>query len=74
MEVLLSLIERHFLMHFYVPFHFLKVDFDFAPVPKAAFCKSRAQRGIPKGKKMSLLFFSNQTAFFYVFYTCHFIF
>ena len=40
MQVLLSLIERHFLMHFYVPFHFFKVDFDFAPVPKAAFCNA----------------------------------
>ena len=60
MQVLLSLIERHFLMHFYVPFYFFKVDFDFAPVPKAAFCKaftpvakaafckSRAHRGTPK--------------------------
>ena len=35
-------------------------------VPKAAFCKSRAHRGTPKGGKMSLFFLSNKTAFFHV--------
>ena len=62
-----SLMKRHFLMHFYVPFHFFKVFFNFAFVAKAAFCKSRAHRGTLKGGKMSLLFFSNETAFFHAF-------
>ena len=64
MEVLLFLIERHFLMHFYVPFHFLKVDFDFAPVPKEAFCKAKVQRGIPKGKKRGTSLFLESDGIF----------
>ena len=54
-------------MYFYKPFHFFKVFFNFASIAKAAFCKSRAHRGTPKGGKMSLLFFSNKTAFLHVF-------
>ena len=67
MSFLFSLIEWHFCMYFYVPFHFFKVFFNFASVANAAFCKSRAHRGTPKGEKMSLLFFSNETAFFHAF-------
>ena len=62
-----SLMKRHFFMHFYLPFHFFKVFFNFASVAKAAFCKSRAHRGTPKGGKMSLLFFPNEKAFFHAF-------
>ena len=53
---------------------FFKVFFNFAFVAKAAFCKSKAHSGTPKGGKMSLLFFSNKTAFFSCIFTCHFIF
>ena len=62
-----SLIKWHFFMYFYVPFHFFKVFFKFASVAKAAFCKSKAHRGTPKVGKMSLVFFSNETAFFHAF-------
>ena len=62
-----SLMKRHFFMHFSVPFYFFKVFFNFASVAKAVFCKSRAHKGTPKGGKMSLLFFSNKTAFFHAF-------
>ena len=55
-------------MYFYVPFHFFKVFFNFPFVAKAAFCKSRAHRGTPKGGKMSLLFLSNETAFLHEFF------
>ena len=48
-------------MYFYVPFHFFKLFFNFPFVAKAAFCKSRASRGTPRGGKMSHLFFSNKT-------------
>ena len=68
MSLLFSLIERHFYMHFYVPFHFFKVPFDVAFLPRAAFCKAKLHRGTPEGGKMSLLVFSNQRAFFYDFY------
>ena len=54
-------------MHFYVPFHFCKVPFDFSVVLKPAFCKAKMHKGTPVGAKMSFLFFSNQMAFFYVF-------
>ena len=67
MSVPFSLMKRHFFMHFYVPFHFFKVFFNFPYVAKATFSKSRGHRGTPKGGKMSLLFFSNETAFFYAF-------
>ena len=56
-----------FLMHFYVPFHFFKVPFDFTCLAKAAFCKDKGHRGTLKRGKMSLLFFTNQTAFFHTF-------
>ena len=46
---------------------FFKVSFNFTLVTEAAFCKSRVRRGTPKGGKMSLLFFSNETAFFHAF-------
>ena len=62
-----SLMKRHFFMHFYVPCHFFKVFFNFASVAKAAFCKSKAHSGTPKEGKMSLLLFSNETAFFHAF-------
>ena len=61
-------------MYFYVPNNFFKVFFNFASIAKAASCKSRAHRGTPKGGKMSLLFFSNETAFFLCIVTCYFIF
>ena len=35
---LFSLIEWHFFMHFYLPFHFFKIPFDFDFLPNAAFC------------------------------------
>ena len=54
-------------MYFYVPFYFFKVFFNFAFAAKAAFCKSSAHLGTPKGDKMSLLFFSNETAIFHAF-------
>ena len=62
-----SLIERHFFVHFYVPFNFFKVPFDSSWLAKAAFCKAKANRGTPKGGKMSLLFFSKRMAFFHAF-------
>ena len=62
-----SLTERHFFMHCNVPFPFFKVPFVFPAVPKPAFCKQKADRGTPKGRKMSLLFFSNRMAFFHIF-------
>ena len=43
-----SLIERHFFMQFYVPFHFFKVRFDFACLPRAPFGKAKAHRGTQK--------------------------
>ena len=46
---------------------FFKLFFNFLSVTKAAFCKSRAHRGTPKGGKMSLLFLSDKTAFLHVF-------
>ena len=61
------LIKRHFCMYFYVPVHFFKLFFNFPSVAKAAFCKSRAHRGTPKGGKMSLLSLSDKTAFLHVF-------
>ena len=61
------LIKRHFCMYFYVPFHFFKLFFNFIFVAKAAFCKSRAHRGTPKGGKMSLPFLSDKMAFLHVF-------
>ena len=61
------LIKRHFCMYFYVPFQFLKLFFNFPFVAKAAFCKSRAHRGTPKGGKMSLPFLSDKMAFLHVF-------
>ena len=67
MSVPFSLIERHFFMYLYAPFHFFKVPFDFSAVPKPAFCKAKVHRGTPKGAKMSFLFFFNQMAFFHVF-------
>ena len=67
MSLLFSVFERHFFMYFYVPFHVFKVPFDFACLPKAPFCKSKAHRGTPKGGTMSVLFFSNRTAFFHAF-------
>ena len=54
-------------MHFYVPFHFIKVPFDFSAVPKPAFCKAKVHKGTPNGAKMSFLFFFNRMAFFHVF-------
>ena len=62
-----SLIERHFFMHFYVPFYLFKVPFDFVCLPKAAFCSDKAHRGTPKGGKISVLFYSNRMVFFHVF-------
>ena len=62
-----SLIKRHFSMYFYMPFLFFKVFFNFTSVAKAAYCKSRAHRGTPKGGKMSVPFFLNQMAFLHVF-------
>ena len=61
------LIKRHFCMYFYVPFHFFKLFFNFPFVAKAAFCKSRAHGGTPKGGKISVPFFLNQMAFLHVF-------
>ena len=42
-----SKMKRHFFIHFYLPFNFFKVFFNFASVTKAAFCKWRAHRGTP---------------------------
>ena len=67
MSLLFFLIKRHFSMYFYVPFHFFKLFFNFTSVAKAAFCKSRAHRGTPKGGKISVPFFLNQMAFLHVF-------
>ena len=54
-------------MHFYVPFHFFKLPFDFVCRPKAAYCEAKVRRGTPKGGKMSVPFFLNQMAFFHKF-------
>ena len=54
-------------MHFYVPFHFFQLPFDFVCRPKAAFRKAKVHRGTPKGGEMSVPFFSNETAFLHVF-------
>ena len=62
-----SRIKRHFFMHFYVLFHFLKVPFDLACLRKAGFCKDKAHRGTPKGGKMSVLYSLIERQFFYVF-------
>ena len=59
--------KRHFLMHFYVKFHFFQLPFDFACRPKAGFSKTKVHRGTPKGVKMSVPFFLNQMAFLHVF-------
>ena len=59
MSLHFSLIERHVLCIFTCHFNFFKVPFDFASLPKAAFCKNKVHRCTPKGGKMSLLFFSN---------------
>ena len=61
------LIKRHFCMYFYVPFYFFKLFFNFPFAAKAAFFKSRAHRGTPKGGKMSVPFFLNQMEFLHVF-------
>ena len=66
-SLLFSLIEWHFFMQFYVPFHFFKVPFDFSAVPKPAFCKDKAHRGTLKGGKISLFFFSNRKSFLHAF-------
>ena len=63
MSLLFSLIKRHFFMHFYVPFQFLKVPFDLVCLPRGAFRKAKGHRGTTKRGKMSLPFFSNRTAF-----------
>ena len=59
--------ETAFLHVFLPAISFFKAFFNFASVAKAAFCKSKAHRGTPKGGKMSLLFFSNEKAFFHAF-------
>ena len=66
-HVFFYFIEWHFFMHFYVPFYFFKVPFDFSIVLKQAFCKDKAHRVTPKRRKMSFLFFFNRMAFFHVF-------
>ena len=60
------LIKLYFCMYFYVPFHFFKLFFNFPFVAKAAFCKSKAHGGTPKGGKISVPFFLNQMAFLHV--------
>ena len=67
MSLLFFLIKRHFFMHFYVPFHFFKVPFDFSAVAKPAFCKAKVHKGTLKGAKISFLFFFNPMAFCHVF-------
>ena len=64
MQVVFSVMERHFLMHFHMPFHFFQVHFDFAPVPKAAFCKAKVQSGVPNGKKRGTSFFLESNGIF----------
>ena len=59
-----TLIEWHFFIHFYLPFHFFKVSFDFAYLPKVAIFNAKVHRGTPEGGKASLLVFSNPTAIF----------
>ena len=59
--------KTEFYMYFYKPFHFFKLFFNFPSVAKAAFCKSRAHGGTPKGGKISVPFFLNQMAFLHVF-------
>ena len=66
---LISLIKRHFFFHFYMPFHFFKVPFDFASLPKAAFFKAKVHRGSPKGRKMQPCFCSNGMAFFRLYFS-----
>ena len=63
-----SLMKRHFFMHFYVPFNFFQLLFDFVWRPKAAFCKAKVHRGTPKEGNMSVPFFLNQMAFLQVFF------
>ena len=55
-------------MHFYVPFHFFKVPFDFSAVPKPAFSKATVQNDNPEGAKMSFLFSLIKWHFFMYFY------
>ena len=73
MSLLFFCNKTAFFMYFYVPFHFFKVFFNFPSVAKAAFCKSRAHRGTPKGGKMSFSFSLIEWHFSCIF-TCHFIF
>ena len=68
MSVPFFLNQMAFLHVFLRAISFFQSLFQFcAFVAKAAFCKSRAHRGTPKEEKMSLLFFSNRTAFLHVF-------
>ena len=46
---------------------FFQSLFRFCLTSKSSIFKSRAHRGTPKGGKMSLVFFSNETAFFNAF-------
>ena len=62
------LIERHFFMHFYLPFHFFKVFFNFAFLPNAAFFKAKAHRGTPKEEKCNFFFSLIERLFFMYFY------
>ena len=64
MSVPFFLNQMAFLLVFFTCHFIFSVFFDFASVAKPSFCKSRVRRGTPKGGKMSLLFFSNEAAFF----------
>ena len=63
-----SLMKRHFLMHFYVPFHFFKVFFNFASIAKAAFCKFTVRRVPQKEGKCHFSFSLMKRHFFMHFY------
>ena len=60
------LMERDFFMHFYVTFDFFKVPFDFASLPKPAFCKAKVHRRTPKEEKSHFLFSPIEWYFLYV--------
>ena len=65
---LLFLSDKTAFLHLFLrAISFFKLFFSFPFVAKAAFCKSRAHGGTPKGVKISVPFFLNQMAFLHVF-------
>ena len=51
-----SLLEQHFFVHIYLPFHFTKVSFAFPSLPKAPFCRAKMHWGTPKEEKCHFSF------------------